>query len=207
MRRSQASASAMPAPAAGPLTMAIVGFGISCSSREISIRPRNSATACSTLTSAGRSAMFLTSPPAQKARPAPVRTTAPTPASPARRGNASDSASIIGRASALSRSGRLSVKVATPSTIFSISCCSIRIVLPRRLRRRGERLALLPGVQFFRRYPMFGNRIARRRTITPGSPRGRRQTADRPARRRSRRRADRPTAAGRNPFPRAGAGS
>ena len=61
--------------------------------------------------------MALTSPPAQKPRPAPVSTTAPTAGSSASRGSASSSASSIGRDIAFSRSGRLRVSTATPSLI------------------------------------------------------------------------------------------
>ena len=74
MRRSHASAIACPAPAAAPFTIAIVGLGISCSSREISIRARRRATSSSELRGTVSSAMRLTSPPAQNARPAPVST-------------------------------------------------------------------------------------------------------------------------------------
>jgi hypothetical protein len=65
------------------------------------------------------SAMALTSPPAQKARPAPVRITAPTRASSARRGSASSMAPSMGPLSALSRSGRFMVSTATPSSMRS----------------------------------------------------------------------------------------
>src|ERR1700752_1923791 len=125
MRMSQASAMARPAPAAGPFTIAMVGFGISCSSREISIRPRSRATSSSELRGTVSSAMRFTSPPAQNARPAPVRTIAPMDASPARRGSASSRPSMIGVDSALSRSGRFNVSVATPSDTVSISSLSM----------------------------------------------------------------------------------
>jgi hypothetical protein len=59
MCRSQASASDRPAPAAGPFTMAIVGLGISCNSRDTSILPRKWVTASSTLRSLEPSAMLL----------------------------------------------------------------------------------------------------------------------------------------------------
>src|ERR1700752_1965243 len=125
MRMSQASAMARPAPAAAPFTIAMVGFGISCSSREISIRPRSRATSSSELRGTVSSAMRFTSPPAQNARPAPVRTIAPMDASPARRGSASSRPSMIGVDSALSRSGRFNVSVATPSDTVSISSLSM----------------------------------------------------------------------------------
>src|SRR6201988_1194474 len=125
MRMSQASAMARPAPAAGPFTIAMVGFGISCSSREISIRPRSRATSSSELRGTVSSAMRFTSPPAQNARPAPVRTIAPMDASPARRGSASSRPSMIGVDSALSRSGRFNVSVATPWDPVAISSFSM----------------------------------------------------------------------------------
>ena len=53
------------------------------------------------------SAMALTSPPAQKPRPAPVTTTTPTSGSVARRGRASSRASSISRDMALSRVGAI----------------------------------------------------------------------------------------------------
>ena len=65
--------------------------------------------------------MLLTSPPAQKARPAPVSTITLTAGSPASRGSPCSKPSMIGVDSAFIRSGRLKVSVATPSSMVSIS--------------------------------------------------------------------------------------
>src|SRR5262245_26781964 len=59
------------------------------------------------------------SPPAQKARPAPVITSTLTVASAVTRSSASASRSRMSAANALSFSGRLSVSVATPSRTSS----------------------------------------------------------------------------------------
>ncbi len=139
MRMSQAIASESPAPAAGPRIIAMVGLGISCSQREVSMRERSACARSSIVwpPSSLPSAMALTSPPAQKPRPAPVSTTTPTAGSSASRGRASSSASSIGRDIAFSRSGRLSVSTATPS--FT---CSIRSVLIVGLLRRRRRIVV-----------------------------------------------------------------
>ena len=123
MRRSQAIASERPAPAAAPRTMAIVGLGSSCSQRETSICERSAWAFSSSVVppNSRPSAMALTSPPAQKPRPAPVRTMTPTSASSASRGSASSIASSISPDIALRRSGRLRVSVATPSFTDSSS--------------------------------------------------------------------------------------
>jgi hypothetical protein len=116
MRRSQASAIDMPAPARGPRTMAMVGLGISCSSLEISIFSR-SALALPWIESSANSlpsAMDLTSPPAQKPRPAPVITTQRTSGSAAKARALATSASSISPDSAFRRSGRFMVMTATP---------------------------------------------------------------------------------------------
>ena len=95
MRRSQASAKEKPAPAAGPFTMAMVGFGISCNKREISILPRKRCTASSMPNWVAPSAILLTSPPAQKPRPAPVNTTTAISGSAPSRGKASSRPSLM----------------------------------------------------------------------------------------------------------------
>ena len=72
MRRSQANASDIPAPAATPFSIAIVGFGISCSSRDASIDTRSVSVRCSGVSgepSAATRACTRTSPPAQNAPP------------------------------------------------------------------------------------------------------------------------------------------
>jgi len=59
------------------------------------------------------SPIAVTSPPAQKPRPAPVSTMQPTAGSSAQRSSAAIAPSIIGRDSALRRSGRFIVSTAT----------------------------------------------------------------------------------------------
>ena len=61
--------------------------------------------------------MPFTSPPAQKAPPAPVSTSAPTSEATSASAIAAISPSIIGVDIALRRSGRFSVMVITPSAI------------------------------------------------------------------------------------------
>src|SRR5262245_23725676 len=126
-----------PAPAAAPRTMAMLGLGISCSQREVSIRDRKAdAFSSRLLPEVSRpSAMALTSPPAQNARPAPVRTTTPTSGLSARRGNASSRASSMGPLRALSRSGRFMVSTATPS--LTTSCRSALMAALRTSRGDG----------------------------------------------------------------------
>src|SRR5712664_399950 len=121
----------------------MVGLGISWSRRETSILLRRPCAFSSRPVSANSrpSAIALTSPPAQKPRPAPVSTTTPTAASAARRGSASSSASSIGPDIALSRSGRLRVSTATPSLTLSsrslvmIASAEVPVSYPSRLRR------------------------------------------------------------------------
>src|SRR5207249_10901909 len=75
-----------PAPTAAPFTAAMVTFGISASSRDSSCPIRCRSTRCSKVR-ASRAAEPIaeTSPPAQKARPTPVTSTAPTSGSSAQR--------------------------------------------------------------------------------------------------------------------------
>src|SRR5947207_4527138 len=120
--------------------MAIVGLGISCSQRETSILSRRPWALSSSVSppNSRPSAMALTSPPAQKPRPAPVTTTTPTLPSSARRGSASSSASSIAPDIALSRSGRFSVRVATPSLTDSSRSWAMAIL--RAKYTRGHEL-------------------------------------------------------------------
>jgi hypothetical protein len=67
----------------------------------------------------GAGGIVLTSPPAQKPRPAPVMTTAPTSGSPLSRCSASPKPVSIAGENAFSRSGRLSVSQAIPSSVVS----------------------------------------------------------------------------------------
>ena len=65
-----------PAPKAGPFTMAMTGFGHCLINSTTRWRLRSDSSRTSTVCSV-RPSMVFTSPPAQKARPAPVRITTP----------------------------------------------------------------------------------------------------------------------------------
>src|SRR6266699_4808418 len=115
MRRSQASASDRPAPAAEPLIMANVGLRMSCSSRETSTRWRSNSKRRSNVSFwPAPDAIALTSPPTQNVPPSPFSSTARTSGSAAARVAASTSRSPSSGFSALRRSGRLSVSVNNP---------------------------------------------------------------------------------------------
>src|SRR6266446_849349 len=120
MRISQASASANPAPAAGPGSAAIVGF-LTATSAPVKVRcfVRKSATRSSIGISAlvALLPMPLTSPPAQKAEPAPDIRSAPTLGSSPHCLIIRRSAGVSRSDSALRASGRLSVMSATRSLI------------------------------------------------------------------------------------------
>src|SRR3954454_11836699 len=120
MRISQASASAIPAPAAGPGSAAIVGF-LTATSAPVRVRclVRKSATRSSNAISAllALLPMPLTSPPAQKASPAPVISSAPTCESSPHCLIIRRSAGVRRSESALRASGRFSVISATRSRI------------------------------------------------------------------------------------------
>src|SRR6266850_1033257 len=120
MRISQASASASPAPAAGPGSAAIVGLR-TATSAPVKVRclVRRSATRSSKAISALLLLlpMPLTSPPAQKAVPAPDISSAPTFGSSPHCLIIRRSAGVRWSESALRASGRLSVMSATRSRI------------------------------------------------------------------------------------------
>ncbi len=129
-RKSAASASTAPAPAAIPCTAATIGTGHSRIARITS--PVIRVNASSSLGSMASVApmISLTSPPEQNARPDPRSTTtraAPDDcrrggageASPARCRNKSRSPAYVSNVSALSLPGRSSVTVATPSAIVN----------------------------------------------------------------------------------------
>ena len=111
---SQARARFMPAPAAAPFTAAINGLGESrmsstVRSREGATRSRSGRARPAALASC----MALTSPPAQKPLPAPVMTITRTSASSIACVSAAIRSSRRLPPSALRRSGRFSVSVAT----------------------------------------------------------------------------------------------
>ena len=121
-RRSQASAMPMPAPAQAPLMAAMLAFGQRVQqSGEAMDRalPIDLLLEGPVGRSTRRSPIAVTSPPAQKPRPAPVTTMHPTAASSAQRSSVAIAASSIGRESAFSRSGRFMVSTATPSSRVS----------------------------------------------------------------------------------------
>jgi hypothetical protein len=124
IRMSQASAIAMPAPAAGPGSAAMVGFR-TATSAPVNVR-------CLVLRSATRSSngtsvlamplpMPLTSPPAQKAVLAPVIRIDPTLASSPHCLIIRRSAGVSRSESAFLASGRFSVMVATRPSISQSS--------------------------------------------------------------------------------------
>ena len=117
-RMSQASARFIPAPAAAPFTAAMSGFGESRMSSTV--RSRDGATR----SMSGRarpawlaSCIALTSPPAQKPLPAPVMTITRTSGSSMARVSPAVRSSRRVPPSALRRSGRFNVSVATRSLV------------------------------------------------------------------------------------------
>src|SRR5579884_314723 len=123
---SAAHAHASPAPAQAPLMAAKVTLGISRSNWEVLMLARRLPTAAST---DGRRpepepppppppppAIPWRSPPAQKARPVPVKITALTSRSPAAVSNASSAPASSSPFMVFMRSGRLRVMVATPAS-------------------------------------------------------------------------------------------
>src|SRR5882672_174732 len=116
MRISQARASAIPAPAAGPGSAAIVGF-LTATSTPVRVRclVRRSATRSSKVISFlfELLPMPLTSPPAQNAVPAPVMSSAPTLESSPHCLIIRRRAGVRWSESTLRASGRFSVMTAT----------------------------------------------------------------------------------------------
>ncbi len=104
----------MPAPAAAPLTAAMIGCGASRIASSVRSRPGAifSMNGRSRLPSLA-SFIAFTSPPAQKPLPAPVTIITRTSGSAAERVMASCRSSRSEPPRALSRSGRFSVSVAT----------------------------------------------------------------------------------------------
>src|SRR5580700_4386182 len=118
------SADRRPAPAAGPPMAAIVGLGMlhrrplvaRWFSRWRWMRASSDRPAPSPR-SVGEAAMFLTSPPAQKAPPAPVSTTQPTASSVSTWARTVPRADTMAWENAFLRSGRFMVITATPPSI------------------------------------------------------------------------------------------
>src|SRR3954462_423554 len=125
IRRSAESARDIPAPAAGPLIAAITGYGMRRMSTIALCRasaPRRTSEGRSTPSSVTPRLNQLTSPPEQKARPAPVMMRARIGARSASQAAAVVSSPISSGLIALRASGRLSVSVPTWP---SISICSV----------------------------------------------------------------------------------
>ena len=129
MRKSQAAASAVAAPTQAPRTMAIVGLGMPCSSSGPSLARRVRSAELSMSFQMGSSFHFthcgslrsiasnsLMSPPAQKALPAPVRTTTRTSGAAADSRRRSLSSRVIEIVRPFIEAGRLSVTVRMPSS-------------------------------------------------------------------------------------------
>src|SRR3954449_3753838 len=119
IRISQASARAIPAPAAGPGNAAIVGFR-KATSAPVKVRWRmlNSVTRSSSeVTFSVPAPIPLTLPPAQNAAPAPVIRIAPTPGSSPHWRIMRRSAGVNSFDSEFRAAGRFSVIVATRSRI------------------------------------------------------------------------------------------
>ena len=129
MARSQLATSWQPAAVATPCTCAMTGWGIDCTVVISRLQVVNSSDA----SSPSHSVSSVRSWPAEKAGPAPARTTT-RPAAPSR---ACCSSRISSSDSALRRSGRLSVIRVIGSTSSTRRCSHVltpSTVPPRRLR-------------------------------------------------------------------------
>ena len=145
-RMSAIEAMSIPAPTAAPLTAAMYGFSSWMSARGMGWTRsrrlcRRSATVSCVCSTPSPPASWATSMPLQNPRPAPVRMMARTPRSASDRSIASRHSDSIRSSKALSRSGRLSVIVATPpATSYTMCSYSIAAIvrgaaLPRPPRR------------------------------------------------------------------------
>ncbi len=113
MSTSQPSAMLQPAPTAKPSTIAMVGFGNS--NRRITNRFSDSTRARPSAAVWRWAAIVLTSPPAEKCPPAPVRMTTRVAASASSSSSTESSSRRMTRSRALRASGRFRVMVATAS--------------------------------------------------------------------------------------------
>ena len=109
----------MPAPAAAPFTAAITGWGMVRILRTICMPARSSGSSSCVAPVWRPFPSAPRSPPAQKARPAPVMTTTATLRSSAIRPSASLTAIANSLFSAFNRSGRFITSVAMPSCLPS----------------------------------------------------------------------------------------
>src|SRR6478735_6854930 len=123
MRRSHASASPKPAPAAGPFTAAITGFSQATTLRT-HVPTHAYGSSRSTRVDDGSVGGSERSRPAQNARPAPVITTTRTASSAAASATAEENDDASAPLTAFSFSERSSVRVRTPSAEVSVSRCA-----------------------------------------------------------------------------------
>src|SRR3954447_2740533 len=179
MRMSQASASENPAPAAGPFTAATTGYGIRRRSTIAWCRtsaPRRTSEGRSIPSSSTPLRNQVTSPPAQKALPAPVTISPRSGARSASQAKATVSSPISSGLIALKASGRSRVSVPiSPSTSIRIvfSCGGLMVSLVISLLWFPPGLAEWPAA-----YPL-ADGARRRKSGAGGGDEPRR--ADRPA--------------------------
>ncbi len=120
MARSQVIASEAPAPAATPLTAATVGTRRETSLRTVGLKAwsiTGPGSARWTRSGPGSKSNSARSAPAQKARPAPVITTARMAGSALTRSRMSHSSWCIARVKLFSACGRFSVTMPTPAWV------------------------------------------------------------------------------------------
>src|SRR5713226_6029650 len=143
MRMSAASARFIPPPAAAPFTAAITGWRMVRMVSTIFCPARRSGSSSAMAPRSRASRIAARSPPALKARPAPVSTTTRTSGSCAARSSAWLSAAPNSGLRAFSRSGRFSVSVSTPASRVSSTngleearCAAFDMVIPSSLALR-----------------------------------------------------------------------
>ncbi len=120
-------------PTAGPLTLAITGFGTVAHAREQRVVGVAQLPEHVGLAVAPSSAPPLRSAPEENAGPAPVKTITRTSGSASARSSAASMSSPSLRVHAFSASGRLSTTVATPASVWSFTVCSSSVVIARLL--------------------------------------------------------------------------
>src|SRR5712691_388672 len=143
MRMSAASARFIPPPAAAPFTAAITGWRMVRVVSTIFCPARRSGSSSAMAPRSRASRIAARSPPALKARPAPVSTTTRTSGSCAARSSDWLSAAPNSGLRAFSRSGRFSVSVSTPASRVSSTsgleearCAAFDMVIPLSLASR-----------------------------------------------------------------------
>src|ERR1700693_822997 len=160
MRRSQASATFIPAPAAAPLTAATIGLDM-VRMRTINCDPERSSGSRRFTSPFSRAArMTFRSPPDQKARPAPVRITTRTLSSAAARARARSRSMPSSTFSALSRSGRFSMRVCTPPSSASRTSGAAAETVSATARSLGDGSLAEQGSELLEVAQFFGIGIA-----------------------------------------------